>query len=116
MLLYLLYRFRQIYVPRMHLPRTRMKKLLGRAGFLRSFLPREDAELLNHAKVVSRRPVLYNFWGKRRSAQRLWLAMLFTRPIRGRLDETALQTDGRMGAHQRRRGGREVAGSGMING
>ena len=53
--------------------------------------------------------------GKRRRAYRLRLSILFTRSLRGRIDEPALQADGHMEAYQRRREGREVAGGGMTN-
>jgi hypothetical protein len=38
-----------------------VNKLLGRAGFLRTSRPRDDAKLLHHAEVVSHRPVLHDF-------------------------------------------------------
>src|SRR5215211_2027523 len=39
---------------------TWVNKLLGRAGFLPTSRPRDDAKLLHHAEVIPHRPVLHD--------------------------------------------------------
>jgi hypothetical protein len=47
-------------IRRIHVPRTRMKNLLGPAGFLHISRPRDEVKLLHHAEVVPHRPVLHD--------------------------------------------------------